>query len=294
MHDLVRSAIHGFIPSRHIMREVLGSARGVVACGIVGVVLLSAIAAPAIAPNSPVEQDVSRRLEGPSLHYPLGTDALGRCQLSRIVYGARISLTVSILIVGVSAAIGVFLGTVAGYAGGVTDRVIMRAVDVFLSFPGLVLAIVLAGVIGPGLGGLILALMLVHWTAYARVTRGEVLRIREELWVDAARVLGSSQGKIIRLHILPGVFAPVLVMASFGLGHMILAAGAMSFLGLGAQPPAPEWGAMLNRGRDFMRTAPMLMMWPGLAITITVLGFNLLGDVLHEAFHAREENIGEK
>jgi peptide/nickel transport system permease protein len=273
---------------------MLQSVRGTLACSIVVLVLFAGVAAPWIAPHDPIVQNLSCRLQAPSRSYPLGTDEVGRCILSRILYGARISATVGLGIVGISASIGIILGILAGYAGGLIDGVIMRTVDVLLAFPGLILAIVLAGVMGPGLKGTMLALTLVHWTSYARLTRSEVLRAREEPWVDAARALGANPGRIVGIHILPNILSPIVVMASFGLGHMILAAAAMSFLGLGVQPPDPEWGAMLNRGRDFMRSAPQLMLWPGLAITITVLGFNLFGDALHDAFHAREEDIARQ
>lgn len=283
MHDIGRSLLHHTTPLRHALGHLFDNFRGLAACVIVTVVLVTALFGPMLAPNDPIQQHLTDRLQGASWRYPLGTDALGRCILSRIMHGARTSVLTGSVIVAVSATAGICLGALAGYMGGVLDRLVMRTVDVLLSFPGLVLAIVLAGVIGPGLLGAMLALSLVHWTSYARMLRGEVLRTREELWVDAARALGVSHLRIFVRHILPNTVAPVIVMASFGLGHMILAAAALSFLGLGAQPPDPEWGAMLNRGRDFMRSAPQLMTWPGLAITVTVLGFNLLGDCLQDA-----------
>lgn len=288
MHDLAREVVRHSHSLREMAGGVLRSVRGFIACGIVGLVILTAVGGPVLAPHDPIQQHLVRRLESPSWEYPLGTDSLGRCLLSRLIHGARISVLAGLMIVGSSATVGVVLGAAAGYAGGWLDALIMRTVDVLLSFPGLVLAIVLAGVIGPGLWGAMLALSLVHWTAYARLMRGEVLGAREEPWVDAARAMGVGPFRILWRHILPNTLAPLVVMASFGLGHMILAAAALSFLGLGAQPPTPEWGAMLNRGRDFMRSAPQLMTWPGLAITATVLGFNLLGDALQDALAVGE------
>ena len=184
------------------------------------------------------------------------------------------------------------LGAAAGYLGGMADGLIMRAVDVVLSLPGLVLAIVVAGALGPSLVGVMLALTLVHWTAYARLMRGCVLSVKQEPYVEAARAIGAGPARILLRHVLPGCIAPMTVMVTFGLGHMVLAAAALSFLGLGAQPPTAEWGAMLSRGREFMRNAPQLMAWPGLAIMASVFGFNLLGDALRDALTRMQEGKG--
>jgi len=254
---------------------------------IVLVLVLVAILAPFIAPHDPIEQHLDRRLLPPSWQYPLGTDDLGRCILSRLIYGARVSLQVGAVVVGITALFGTLLGLIAGYRGGVVDEVIMRIVDVLLAFPGLILALVIAGLLGPGLFNVMLALSLVGWTGYARVVRGCVLSAKERTFVEAARALGSSNFHIMFRHILPEALPPVIVMATLGMGRTILAAAALSFLGLGAQPPMPEWGSMLNGGRAFLRVAPHLTTFPGLAIMITVLAFNFLGDGLRDALDPR-------
>ncbi len=281
MHQLVKA-----VRSTSLMREtaakLLRTSSGSAALFIVIIVVLTALFGPLIAPHDPIQQNLGDRLNGPSREYPLGTDELGRCLLSRILYGARLSVSTGLIIVGVAAPFGTALGAMAGYIGGKADSAIMRIVDIMLAFPALVLAIVIAGVMEPGLKGPIIALSLVHWTAYARLARGTVLSIKERPYVEATRALGMGNLRIVFRHVLPNAISPVIVMATFGFGHMILAAAAMNFLGLGAQPPAAEWGAMLNHGREFMRSAPQLMTWPGIAVMLTVLGFNLLGDALRD------------
>lgn len=248
------------------------------------IILAAGLFAPWIAPNDPLEQDLKARLEKPSLEYPLGTDDLGRCVLSRIIYGARISLKVGILVVGVTALTGSLIGLVSGFRGGAADEIIMRVVDVFLAFPGIILALVIAGVLGPGLLNAMLALAATGWTGYARLVRGCVLSTREKGFVEATRALGGGMGYTMFRHILPEVLGPVTVMATVGMGWTILSAAALSFLGLGAQPPVPEWGAMLSNGRPYMKTAWHLSAFPGLAIMLCVLSFNFLGDAMQESF----------
>ncbi|MEA3293555.1 MAG: nickel transporter permease, partial [Euryarchaeota archaeon] len=216
-----------------------------------------------------------------------GTDNLGRCMLSRIIYGARISLQIGIIVVGITSVIGITLGMIAGYYGGVLDELIMRGVDILLVFPGIILALVIAGILGPGLFNVMLALAIVGWTGYARVVRGVVLSVKEKEYVESARALGVGDWYIITRHILPSCVAPIIVIATLGMAYVILAAAALSFLGLGAQPPTPEWGSMLNNGKNFMRTAPHLTIFPGLAIMITILAFNFIGDGLRDALDPR-------
>ena len=255
---------------------------------IIALLMLVAIFAPLFSPHDPIEQHLHLRLLSSSRQYPLGTDDLGRCIMSRLVYGARVSLQVGIVVVGITAISGTLLGLVAGYSGGIIDEVIMRIVDVFLAFPGLILALVIAGVLGPGLFNIMLALSVVGWTKYARVVRGCVLSAKEKAFVEAARALGGSNFHIMFRHVLPEALPSVIVLATLGMGGVILSAAALSFLGLGAQPPMPEWGSMLNSGRTFLQVAPHLTVFPGLAIMITVLAFNFLGDGLRDAFDVRQ------
>ena len=246
-----------------------------------------AIFAPFIAPHDPVDQELKKRLSPPSSEYPLGTDHLGRCILSRLIYGARISLPIAMMVVGITFAIGVTTGAISGYLGGIADETIMRIVDVFLTFPGLILALGIIAALGPGLYNAMIALVVVGWAGYTRIVRGSVLAVKEKEFVEGARGLGASDSYILVRHILPNVIAPVIPMAMLGMGYVILAVAGLSFLGLGAQPPTPEWGAMLNDGRVFMRSAPQLMIFPGLAIMITVLAFNFLGDGLRDVLDPR-------
>lgn len=261
----------------------------VVGLVIVVSLVLMAILAPFIVPHDPIEQHLDLRLLSPSWQYPLGTDDLGRCILSRLIYGTRVSLQVGVMVVGITAISGSLLGLTAGYLGGIIDEIIMRIVDVLLAFPGLILALVIAGLLGPGLFNVMLALSVVGWTRYARVVRGCVLSAKEKGFVEAARAIGSSNFYIMFRHVLPEALSPVIVMSTLGMGWTILSAAALSFLGLGAQPPMPEWGSMLNSGRAFLRVAPHLTTFPGLAIMVTVLAFNFLGDGLRDALDPRQK-----
>ena len=261
---------------------------------IIGLIIIISLAfialfAPFIAPHDPIEQNLDKRLLTPCREYPMGTDDLGRCLLSRIIYGTRVSLKLGVIVVGIITVIGVTLGLISGYYGGIVDEIIMRLVDVVLAFPGIILALAVAGALGPGLFNVMLALAMVGWTGLARVVRGSVLSIKEKEFVESARALGCSDLHIMTRHILPNVMAPVIVLATLDMAFIILAAAGLSFLGLGAQPPTPEWGSMLNSGRAFMRTAPHLTTYPGLAIMVTVLAFNFLGDGLRDALDPRQQ-----
>jgi len=256
---------------------------------IVVLLVILAIFAPQLSPNDPTEVCLGDRLISPFTEskYPLGTDHLGRCVLSRLLYGTRVSLAVGITVVGISTVIGVTLGVVSGYYGGISDSVIMRFVDATLSLPSIFLAVVIAGMLGRGLMSVMIALVAIEWTSYARVARGSVLSLREKEFVESARSLGARDNYIMARHILPNIIAPVIVVATIGMAYVILAAAALSFLGFGAQPPTPEWGAMLNAGRVYMRTEPHLTIFPGFAIMLLVLAFNLLGDGLRDILDPR-------
>jgi peptide/nickel transport system permease protein len=254
---------------------------------VVGVLVFAAMFAPLLAPYNPYIVSLDARLQAPGGAHLLGTDELGRDILSRLIFGARVALWVGLVTVFLSSVIGISGGLVAGYLGGYWDAIIMRVVDVFLAFPVIILAIAIVAVRGPGLTNVLIALALVYWTAYARVARGIVLLLREEEYTWAARTLGATALRIMVRHLLPNAVAPMIVLASLGMGNAILAEAALSFLGLGIQPPEASWGSMLNFGMQFLRDASFLSTFPGLAIFVTVLGFNLLGDGLRDALDPR-------
>ncbi|CAN5762272.1 ABC transporter permease [soil metagenome] len=246
-----------------------------------------ALTAPLLAPHDPAAQHLAERLKAPSLNFPLGTDNLGRCLLSRLLFGARLSLG----FVGVASLlvllVGVFVGAVSGYAGGFLDAVIMRVVDLVLAFPLLLLALAITGFVGAGIGSVLVGIASVWWASYARIVRGLVLSLRERPFIEAARAGGVTPIRIITRHVIPNVIPPIVVLASLEMGSLLLAISGLNFLGLGVQPPTAEWGAMLNDGRPFLRNAPQLMIYPGLAISLAVMGFNLLGDGLRDALDPR-------
>lgn len=254
---------------------------------IISILVVVAVFAPYIAPHDPIAANPQIRLEPPSPDYPFGTDHMGRCVLSRTIYGARISLFIGLMVIIGSLVIGVFLGTISGYLGGLVDDAVMRLVDGFLTIPSMFLALALAGTLGPGLFNMAVALIVVEWTSYARVVRSSILSIKEKEFVEAIRCLGAGDTYILIRHILPNILSPLIVIATLGIGYAILAASGLSFLGFGVQPPTPEWGSMLDDGRLFMRKAPHIMIFPGLAIMITVLAFNFLGDGLRDEMDPR-------
>ncbi|MEE8312422.1 MAG: ABC transporter permease [Candidatus Binatia bacterium] len=256
-------------------------------CGTLATLLIVALAAPVLAPDDPTAQDLAAGLERPALEHPFGRDKLGRDQLSRVIYGTRVSLAVGLAAVAVSAALGVTIGAVAGFAGGAVDFWIMRVVDILLAFPGILLAIAMTAALGPGLGNVVLALSLIGWTGYARLVRAEVMTVAARDHVEAARALGVAPAALLVRHILPLIAAPVVVQATFGMAGAIVAEASLSFLGLGVQPPTPSWGAMVNEGRSFLLVAPHLVLYPGLAIFVTVLGLNTLGDGLRDFLDVR-------
>ncbi len=284
MAELARPATRN---AQRAWRQLRRNRSAVAGLIVIGLLVLSALFAPWLAPDDPYRVNLEGRLEPPGVAHMLGTDELGRDILSRLFYGARVSLWVGIVTVAASALIGVSGGVIAGYLGGYWDAIIMRLVDIFLAFPVILLAIAIVAVRGPGLNNVLIALALVYWTTYARVARSVVLTLREEEYTWAARTLGASPARIMVRHLLPNAIAPLVVLASLGMGNAILAEAALSFLGLGIQPPEASWGSMLNFGMQFLRDASFLSTMPGLAIFITVLGFNLLGDGLRDALDPR-------
>lgn len=248
---------------------------------LVGIMALAALAAPLL-PWDPEAVDLMIRLEGPGAAHWLGTDHLGRDVLARLLHGASVSLGAVAVIVGLILALGIGVGGLSGFLGGRTDRILMRLCDGFLTVPTFVLAMFMVGVLGTGLGNVMLAIALSHWAWYARLVRGMVLSLRERDFVAAAIVSGASRPRVFVEHILPGVLVQLVVLATLDIGHMILHVAGLSFLGLGVTPPTPEWGVMINDARQYIWTQPMQMFWPGLALFISVMTFNLLGDALRD------------
>jgi peptide/nickel transport system permease protein len=254
---------------------------------VVILIILVGIFAPYIMPNDPTKVLLDQRLAPSSVEYPLGTDHLGRCLLSRLIYGTRISLSTAAIALLLILLISIPVGTIAGYLGGWVDNLLMRLCDILLAFPSLILALVIAGMLGPGLLNVLMAISLVGWVGYARVIRGLVLSVKEKEYVMAARACGTPEWAIVIRHILPNVISPVIVLATLDIGSIVLSISGLSFLGLGAQPPTPEWGSMLNDGRPYMQVASQLMVYPGIAIMTVVFAFNLLGDGLRDALDPR-------
>lgn len=251
----------------------------------------AALAAPLIAPYNPLKQDTSAMLATPSRAHWLGTDDLGRDVLSRLLYGARLSLGAAIMAVAIATLAGLPVGLVAGYMGGAADDALMRVIDALQAFPALILAMAIAAALGPGLFNVMIAVGIVYTPRFARLVRGQVLSLREELFVEGARAAGASHLRILARHVLPNVVAPVIVQISIGVAFALLAETSLSFLGVGIKPPEPSWGTDVGRGYRFMRLAPWLVFIPGTAILLTTLAFNMVGDGMRDALdprHARE------
>jgi peptide/nickel transport system permease protein len=263
---------------------------GVLGAIIILLTALVAVAAPVIAPYDPASQ-AQKRLLPPAPPYLMGTDELGRDTFSRVVFGARVSLQVGLLAVAIALTLGTTLGLLAGFYSGRIDDVLMRVVDVMFAFPGLVLAIVIAGLLGPSRNNAMLAIGIVYAPAFARVVRGSVLAVKQEVYMEAARVLGASDWRLVRRHVLPNVLAPLIVMVSVYLSQAILSEAALSFLGLGTQPPEPSWGGMLSASRTYMEISPAMAIFPGAAIMLVVLGFNFLGDGLRDVLDPRLRSL---
>lgn len=257
---------------------------------LIVLLLLTALAADLIAAQGIDEQDLRKGLLAPGGQFPLGTDEFGRDMLSRIIHGSRVSLQVGIIATAISAAVGISLGAIAGYFGGRIDYLIQGMVDISWAFPTILMAIFLIAVLGPGLTNVMIAVGLVYWGGFARVVRGQVLSLREWEFVTAARAIGAHDVRIMFRHIMPNIIAPVIVMATLMMGDAILIEATLSFLGMGAQPPTPSWGSILASGRAYLILAPWVTLFPGIAIMLAVLGFNLLGDGLRDALDPRLKN----
>ena len=266
-----------------IWRQFHKQRLGLIGGGVLCMLLLMALLAPVLAPYDPLAQDLYQRLQPPSTDHWFGTDDFGRDILSRIVYSSRISLRIGLIAISLALTGGTLFGLVAGYRGGMVDMLIMRSMDLMLAFPSILLAIAIVAVIGPGIENAILAVSIVLVPQFARLVRSSVLTVREATYVEAARALGATESRLLFYSILPNCTAPLIVQTTLGMGTAILDAAGLSFLGLGAQPPVPEWGAMLSGGRELLLRAPWVMTFPGLAIFAVVLGLNLFGDGLRDA-----------
>ncbi len=254
---------------------------------IIGIFLLVALFAPLLAPYDPIATDLSRKLEAPSAEHPFGLDQFGRDVLSRVIMGTRIEVQIIFIISIISIIIGLIVGIVAGYFGGMVDEILMRITDIFLAFPRLVLAMAFAAALRPTLTNAIVAISLVEWTVYARLARAEAVKVRSQPYIEAIRAIGASDIKIMLFHVLPMSISPVIVQLTMRMGTIILTAASLGFLGLGAQPPLPEWGAIVSDGRSYLMNNWWITAFPGMAIAITVLGFNLLGDGVRDILDPR-------
>jgi len=270
------------LPKRSLLTELARDKTALVGLVILLVMFGAALTAPLIAPYDPNNQDVANRYAPVSSEHLMGTDNLGRDEFSRLLYGARVSLFTALAVGVAILVIGIAVGLVAGFTGGFIDGLLMRIVDVLLAFPSLLLALAITGMLGPGLLHLMVGMTAVWWTDYSRLVRGLVLSVKERPFVESARALGLPGRRVAVRHILPNMVGPVVVLGTLQTGRLLLALSALSFLGLGVQPPTAEWGAMLSEGQNYLASAPQLMIYPGMAITIAALGFNLLGDGLRD------------
>ena len=270
-------------PHGSALRSMLRDWSAIVGLVLVGLLVTGAVLAPWLAPHDPDHVDVLRKFAAPSARFPLGTDNLGRDVLSRLLFGGRVSIGTAVVAGVLIGVIGTAVGLVVGYWGGITDALIGRLVDLLLAFPPFLLAMAVLGLLGPGLRNLTLALVAVAWAQYARIVRSAVLVEREKEYIEAARAVGASSPRVMVRHVLPNIFAPIIVLLTLDMGIVLLEISGLSFLGLGVSPPTPEWGAMLSEGRTYLSQAPQMMLFPGAAIFLLVLGFNLLGDGLRDA-----------
>lgn len=270
-----------------MMRRVLREPTTMFGLIMVAIFIFLAIFAPLLSPVDPIKQNISASLTPPSAEFWLGTDKLGRDIYSRILFGTRISLSVGLAVVFGAGSFGVLVGLVAGYVGGWVDEVIMRVTDIFFAFPSLILAMSIAGALGPSLVNALIAVGVVSWPIYARLIRGQVMILREQEFVVAAQAIGAPGTRIVLRHLLPNTLAPLLVQASFDMGGVILSVAGLSFIGFGAQPPTPEWGVMISEGRNYITTQWWLTAMPAAAILFLVAAFNLIGDGLRDLLDPR-------
>jgi peptide/nickel transport system permease protein len=279
----VRSTSPTGIALRHLLRSHVA----VASLAVLLLFVLLALLAQVVAPQDPYLTSVTEALAAPSRTHPMGTDLLGRDVLSRVIYGARVSMMIGFISVGISAVIGVLWGLTSGYIGGQVDNILMRFIDMMMAFPGLLLAMTIVALLGPGVRNVMIAVGIGGIPSFARLIRGSVLSVKEEVYVEAARCVGVKDRRIVFRHIMPNCLAPVLVLASMSYGWALLSSAGLSFIGLGAQPPVPEWGAMLSDGRALLWDAPWTAIFPGLAILFVVLAANLLGDAVRDALDPR-------
>lgn len=272
-----------------IIQRLLNHKLAWLGLSLIAIVLLISLFAPLIAPHDPLAVDLMKKLQPSSTTFPLGTDHLGRCILSRLMYGGQVSLSIALIVVMFTTLISLCVGLVAGYFGGRLDHGLMRLCDVFLAFPSLILSLAIVGTLGSSIGNLIFALVATHWAGYARIVRSRVLSVKESHFVQAAIVSGTRSLPIMLRHILPYTLIELTVLATLDISHIVLHIAGLSFLGLGIQPPTPEWGAMINDGREYFRRQPELMLYPGLMLFLTTLAFNLVGDVLRDVLDPRME-----
>ncbi|WP_390621639.1 nickel transporter permease [Rubeoparvulum massiliense] len=272
---------------REITARLVKNKSAMIGATLVLIFVILAILAPLIAPYDPEAINLGERLQAPSADHWCGTDDKGRDIFSRLLYGAQLSLTVGVVSVAIGAFFGILLGLLSGYYGGWVDAIIMRCIDVLLAFPGLLLALAIVSALGPGLVNVMIAVGIFSIPAFARIVRGSTLEVKKLEYVEAVKALGANDVRIIMGHILPNIFSPIIVQATLRVASAILTAAGLSFLGLGAQPPTPEWGAMLSDGRSYLWNAPYIATFPGLAISLVVIGFNLFGDGLRDALDPR-------
>lgn len=276
--------------TKEIWRRFRRNKQAMIGMCMIMILIFGALFADVIAPYDPLKQDIINRLQGPSSAHWFGTDELGRDIFSRILYGSRISLTVGLIAVGISSVVGCALGAVAGYYGGILDNVIMRSTDILMAIPSILLNISIVAALGTGLQNVMIAIGISSVPAYCRIMRASLLSLKDQEFVDASRAAGASDFHIIMNHILPNSMAPLIVQATLKIGGAILSCASMSFIGLGIVPPTPEWGAMLSTGRDFLRDAPHLTAFPGMAIMFAVFSMNLMGDGLRDALDPKLKN----
>jgi peptide/nickel transport system permease protein len=274
-------------PWRTIGRRLYANRMSMVGLFLILFMIVMALAAPLVAPQDPIAMTLDDQFQAPSRAHLLGTDDFGRDVLSRIIYGARLSLKVGLISVSISLIVGALIGLVSGYFGGWLDIVIQRFMEIMLAFPELILALAIMAILGPSLRNAMIAIGIASIPVYTRVTRGQVLSLREKEYVEAARAAGAGHSRLIFRHILPNTMSPLMVIATLGIAGAILTASGLSFIGLGAQPPSPEWGAMLASGREYLRHEWWIATFPGIFIALTVLGFNLFGDGLRDALDPR-------
>lgn len=272
---------------RRARRRLSLNRSGALGLIVVALVVGAAVLAPVITPYGPADSDLVKTLQPPSREHWMGTDQLGRDLFTRILYGARVSLTIGLVTVGISGVIGLAVGLISGYLGGLTDVVLMRLVDVQLSFPFILLALVVNAILGIGLQNIILTLIITGWVVYARLVRGEVLALKTLDYVEAARALGAQQMRIVARHLLPNLWTPIIILSSLQVAQFIVAEAAISFLGFGVQPPMASWGNMLNEGKTYIYNAWWMTTFPGVALVLTALGVNLVGDWLRDTLDPR-------